>query len=64
MVDIVSEARLILGLGLGYRQEEFDGFGVSLRDRKGRMEEGIEILKKTGKAKRVALKEDTIKLKT
>lgn len=64
VVDIVSEARLILGLGLGYRQEEFDGFGVSLRDRKGRMEEGIEILKKTGKAKRVALKEDTIKLKT
>ena len=49
VVDIISGGRLILGLGLGYRQEEFDGFGVSLKDRKGRMEEGIEILKKSWK---------------
>jgi len=47
VVDIISDGRLILGLGLGYRQEEFDAFEVSLKHRKGRMEEGIEILRKS-----------------
>lgn len=47
VTDLISGGRLILGLGLGYRKEEFDGFGVSLKQRKGRMEEGIEILQKS-----------------
>jgi len=47
VVDLISGGRLILGLGLGYRQEEFDGFGRSLKERRGRMEEGIEILTKS-----------------
>ncbi|MEK6223459.1 MAG: LLM class flavin-dependent oxidoreductase [Thermodesulfobacteriales bacterium] len=46
VVDLISNGRLILGLGLGYRQEEFDLFGRSLKERKGRMEESIEILNK------------------
>jgi probable F420-dependent oxidoreductase len=49
VVDTISGGRLILGLGLGYRQEEFDGFGVSIKDRKGRMEEGIKILEESWK---------------
>lgn len=44
VADLISEGRLILGLGLGYRQEEFDGFERSLKQRKGRMEESLEIL--------------------
>jgi len=47
VVDLISNGRLILGLGLGYRQEEFDVFGRSLKERKGRMEESIEILNKS-----------------
>ena len=47
VADLISEGRLILGIGLGYRQEEFDGFGRSLKQRRGRMEEGIEILTKS-----------------
>ncbi len=47
VVDLISRGRLILGLGLGYRQVEFEGFGVSLKSRKGRMDEGIEILHKS-----------------
>lgn len=32
-VDVLSHGRLILGLGIGYRDEEFDVLGVSKRDR-------------------------------
>jgi alkanesulfonate monooxygenase SsuD/methylene tetrahydromethanopterin reductase-like flavin-dependent oxidoreductase (luciferase family) len=47
VVDLISEGCLILGLGLGYRQEEFDALGVSLRDRKGLMDEGIEVIQRS-----------------
>lgn len=47
VVDLISGGRLILGLGLGYRPEEFAGFGRSLKERRGRMEESIEILNKS-----------------
>jgi len=47
VADLISEGRLILGLGLGYRPEEFNGFRRSLKERRGRMEEGIEILQKS-----------------
>jgi len=46
VVDLISGGRLILGIGLGYRQEEFSAFGRTLRERRGRMEESIEILQK------------------
>jgi len=47
IVDLISGGRLILGLGLGYRQEEFDGFGRQLKERRGRIEESLEILNKS-----------------
>lgn len=47
VVDLISNGRLILGLGLGYRPEEFDGFGRTVKQRKGRMEESLEILHKS-----------------
>ncbi|MDP7342768.1 MAG: LLM class flavin-dependent oxidoreductase [Alphaproteobacteria bacterium] len=45
MLDIVSNGRFILGLGYGYRQEEFDAFGISLDERAGRLNEGIRAIR-------------------
>ena len=43
-VDIISNGRLILGMGLGYRDEEFEAFGVA-KDQSGQiMDEALEIL--------------------
>jgi len=43
-VDIISNGRLILGMGLGYRIEEFEGFGIP-KDRSGKiMDEAVEIV--------------------
>ena len=45
VVDAISNGRLILGVGLGYRIEEFDAFGVAREDRPELVEEGIEVLR-------------------
>jgi probable F420-dependent oxidoreductase len=44
MVDMISGGRLILGLGAGYAPEEFAAFGISLRERGRRLEEGASLL--------------------
>src|SRR5438874_6710585 len=46
VVDVISGGRLRLGVGLGYRAEEFDGFGIARKERLGRSLEAIEILKR------------------
>lgn len=43
-VDILSHGRFDLGVGLGYRIEEFEGFGVDRRQRAQIMEESLEII--------------------
>src|SRR6266545_1342013 len=45
-VDLISGGRLILGLGLAWREEEFRMFGVSFGDRVRRTVEAIQILRK------------------
>jgi alkanesulfonate monooxygenase SsuD/methylene tetrahydromethanopterin reductase-like flavin-dependent oxidoreductase (luciferase family) len=44
-VDLVSGGRLILGLGLGWRAEEFEGFGVPLGERVSRLEHAVEVIR-------------------
>ena len=46
LVDIISGGRLELMVGAGYRNEEYEGYGISIKTRPGRMEEGVEIIKK------------------
>jgi alkanesulfonate monooxygenase SsuD/methylene tetrahydromethanopterin reductase-like flavin-dependent oxidoreductase (luciferase family) len=44
-VDLLSEGRLTLGLGLGWREEEFDALGVPLRERVARLRRAVEVLR-------------------
>jgi alkanesulfonate monooxygenase SsuD/methylene tetrahydromethanopterin reductase-like flavin-dependent oxidoreductase (luciferase family) len=46
LIDVISNGRLRLGIGMGYRAEEFDGFQVSRKTRLGRTLETIEIMKR------------------
>ena len=43
-VDLISDGRMELGVGAGYRKEEFDGFDIDRAERKTRMDEGCEVL--------------------
>jgi len=45
-LDIVSEGRLVVGAGLGYRAEEFTYLGVEMRERAARFDEAIELMVK------------------
>lgn len=45
IVDILSNGRLILGVGQGYRLGEFQGLGVNRRHRAALVEEGVAIIK-------------------
>ena len=44
-VDVLSGGRLILGLGAGWRNEEFEVFGVPPEHRAGRMRETVAVLR-------------------
>lgn len=44
-VHAISNGRFMLGVGLGYRAIEFAGFGVPMRERRARLDAGIDILR-------------------
>jgi len=45
ILDIISGGKFVFGVGLGYREREFNGFGVPKRERVTRFEEGLAIVK-------------------
>jgi alkanesulfonate monooxygenase SsuD/methylene tetrahydromethanopterin reductase-like flavin-dependent oxidoreductase (luciferase family) len=45
-LDVVSGGRFLLGVGLGYRTEEFAIFGVPMAERVSRLTEGVEIVRR------------------
>ena len=47
VVDNISNGRFILGVGMGYNREEFNGFGIPMNQRPSRMEEGINVIVKS-----------------
>jgi len=44
-VDLLSDGRFTLGLGLGWREEEFEGLRIPLRSRRSRLVDSIAILR-------------------
>ena len=46
VVDILSGGRLELGIGAGYRAEEFAGFGIDPAERAGRLNEALPLLRR------------------
>lgn len=52
VVDQLSGGRLILGLGIGWREEEFRMFGVPLEERLARTVETVEILRRAWTGRR------------
>lgn len=52
VVDQISGGRLILGLGIGWREEEFRMFGVPLAERVQRTTETVEILRRAWTGRR------------
>src|SRR6202041_1477670 len=45
-LDVLTGGNYILGLGLGYRQPEFDAFGIPLSERAPRFNESIGLMKR------------------
>ncbi len=45
-LDVLTNGNYILGLGLGYRQQEFDAFGIPLSERAPRFNEAIGLMKR------------------
>ena len=45
-VDILSDGRFQLGVGNGYKVEEFESFGISRKERGARSNEGLEIIRR------------------
>jgi len=46
-IDLLSEGRLDLGIGKGYRHNEFNSFGISQAEGEERFQEGLDILLKS-----------------
>ncbi len=44
-LDVLSEGRAALGVGLGYRPEEFTAFNVPINERAARMAEGVRLIR-------------------
>jgi alkanesulfonate monooxygenase SsuD/methylene tetrahydromethanopterin reductase-like flavin-dependent oxidoreductase (luciferase family) len=45
-LDVITGGRFLLGVGLGYRPEEFQIFGVPIGERVSRLTEGVEIIRR------------------
>jgi len=56
IVDIISGGRFELGAGIGFKQEEFSGFGVSSKERGVRTDQALDILRRALAGETVTLK--------
>ena len=55
-IDVMSKGKLIFGVGLGYREVEFRGFGTTQKERVKRLEENLEAVKRLWSEEKVSMK--------
>jgi len=63
VVDQATKGRLVLSIGVGYQQHDFDAFEVPIESRTRRTEEALEILRQSWKGERFSYAGDHFKLK-
>lgn len=52
-LDVLSGGKYVLGVGLGYRQEEFTAFGIPMSERVPRLNESISLIRRLWSEERV-----------
>jgi alkanesulfonate monooxygenase SsuD/methylene tetrahydromethanopterin reductase-like flavin-dependent oxidoreductase (luciferase family) len=52
-MDVVTGGKFLLGVGLGYRPEEYEMYGVAMSERASRLAEGVEIVRRLWSEDRV-----------
>jgi alkanesulfonate monooxygenase SsuD/methylene tetrahydromethanopterin reductase-like flavin-dependent oxidoreductase (luciferase family) len=55
-MDLLSGGKYVLGIGIGYREAEFDAFNVPLAERVGRITEGVALMRRLWTEDRVTHK--------
>ena len=54
-IDVMSGGRLIFGVGIGYREVEFQAFGTTYKDSGPRLEENLEAIKRLWSEDKVSM---------
>ncbi len=58
VVDVISGGRLELGVGVGFKHEEFEGFGVPFTERGARTNQSLEIIRRLLSGETVTFKSE------
>jgi alkanesulfonate monooxygenase SsuD/methylene tetrahydromethanopterin reductase-like flavin-dependent oxidoreductase (luciferase family) len=61
-MDVICRGNFILGLGLGYRQMEFDAFAVPMKQRARRFEQHLALIKRLWTEESVSYEDESCKL--
>ena len=52
-LDVLSGGRFVLGVGLGYRQDEYEAFGIPMSERAPRFNESVALMRRLWTEERV-----------
>jgi alkanesulfonate monooxygenase SsuD/methylene tetrahydromethanopterin reductase-like flavin-dependent oxidoreductase (luciferase family) len=61
-VDVISGGRFELGVGIGFKREEFSGFGVSSKERGARTDQSLDLIRRALSGETVTLQERLLRL--